>query len=154
MLHTCLLCSKQFVCTYEAHLGISIPIKIDVRALMCMCSCLWWRERLVCTSKRRWSLVLPSDKAGKLLFVIKDPSLTPCYLSSWVLSFALTLLLWVTEERPLKKIVTAKSGHVSWICPGFCLQWIYRSNNHFLDWDWTLSNSDMAFEWKHKTINV
>ncbi len=81
--------------------GISIHIKINVHTLMCMCQCLWWRERLVGTSKRQWSLVLPSDKAGKLLSAIKDPGLAQCYLSSWVLSFALDLR--VTEERLFKK---------------------------------------------------
>lgn len=34
MLHTYLLGSKQFVRTYERHLGISIHIKINVRTLM------------------------------------------------------------------------------------------------------------------------
>lgn len=38
-------------------------------------------------------VVLPVDKAGKLLSTIKDLGLTPCYLSSWVLSFTLDLLL-------------------------------------------------------------
>lgn len=136
--------------------GISIHIEINVRSLVCMRLCLWWRERLVRTSKRQWSLVLPSDKAGKLLFVIKDPRLTPCYLSSWVLSFALALLQWVTEERPLKK---SHYHHQIWACL-FNLPWLFARDGFIalimvlwynINGIIIMSNFDMTFEWKHQT---
>lgn len=128
----------QDTALYKIHLYAKVCVYVFI---------LWPRERFgwVGTSKQRWSPVLPSDKAGKLLSAITDLSLTPRSLSSRVVSFASDLFLWVTEERPLKKTHYRQIRACLLNLPGSfgCFAVKLRNelsyNNLFwpICWDWT-----------------